>query len=269
MFLLSKIFWLLAAPDNLAVVLLVLGGLLAARGKRLGRRLLVVVTLFFLAVWLLPMDEWLLQPLENRFPLAQKPPERVDGVLVLGGAGVVRVSVERKTVAVNEAAERIFAAMAMMRRYPNARVVYSGGSGVPYYQEFKEAETLKPLFDDLGFEHANITFESESRNTFDNVQLCRQLMLPQPHETWLLITSASHMPRAVGIMRKVGWEGKVVPWPVDYRSAGVVSWNPFLDGFARKLYAVSAAAREWAGLAAYYLLHRTDAWFPRPEPARA
>ena len=67
------------------------------------------------------------------------------------------------------------------------------------------------------------------------------------------------MPRSVGIFRRAGWP--VLAYPVDYRTAGELTWSPdLLSG----LDALNESLREWVGLAAYRLMDRTDAWFPAP-----
>ena len=107
-----------------------------------------------------------------------------------------------------------------------------------------------------------LVFEEQSRNTHQNAVLTRALVQPKPGETWLLVTSASHMPRAMGVFRRAGW-GDIIPWPVNYRtgrSAAAMYDAPFPD----RLGQVEWAVREYIGLTAYWLMGRTDALLPRP-----
>ena len=124
----------------------------------------------------------------------------------------------------------------------------------------KEADVAERLFLALGVERSQIVLESQSRNTYENVLYTKELVKPKPQETWLLITSAFHMPRSVGIFRKAGWE--VIPYPTDYRViAG--QRQPNL-GFSEKLSIIDNAAKEWVGLVSYFLLGRTSELFPKP-----
>ena len=103
--------------------------------------------------------------------------------------------------------------------------------------------------------------ETQSRNTFENAVYTKQLMNPDSDDVWLLVTSAFHMPRSVGIFRAIGWD--VVLWPVDYQTTGQFEWEPGID-IAAGLHNINVASREMIGLAAYWLMGRTSALFPAP-----
>jgi uncharacterized SAM-binding protein YcdF (DUF218 family) len=91
--------------------------------------------------------------------------------------------------------------------------------------------------------------------------LTRALINPAPGETWLLVTSASHMPRSVGVFRQAGFP--IVPWPVNYRTGR--SLAALYDApFPERIQQFEGALREWVGLTAYWLMGRTDAVFPAP-----
>ena len=87
-------------------------------------------------------------------------------------------------------------------------------------------------------------------------------MKPKSGERWLLVTSAHHMPRSVGIFRGAGFA--VEAFPVDYRTRGAIDLlRPFStlgDGLRR----TDTAMREWVGLAIYRLTGRSDSLFPAP-----
>jgi uncharacterized SAM-binding protein YcdF (DUF218 family) len=266
MFVLGKLFWLAADPANLLLLAATLGAtLLFTRWHRAGRRCVAAAALSGLAVTLLPVGAWLVLPLESRFPPPVPLPPRVDGIVTLGGAVEQVVAAARGQVALTESAERLTAFVALARRYPEARLVYTGGSGRLLRRDLKETAVARMLFEEVGLDPARVQFEGESRNTYENARLALAAAAPRPGETWLLVTSAAHMPRAVGAFRRVGWP--VVPYPVDYRTTGaIVAPGPL--SFDGALEQVSAASREWVGLAAYRLLGRTDALFPGPRPAR-
>ena len=86
------------------------------------------------------------------------------------------------------------------------------------------------------------------------------LLKPKPSERWLLITSALHMPRAVGCFRAAGFQ--VQPYPLD-RFAVLHSFRSYAAG-SSALLNLDVVSKEWIGLIAYRLMGKTDALFPGP-----
>jgi len=258
-FSLSKILWGFAAPANLLLSLLAIGGILLwTRWWRFGRGMVALVTLLFLAIATLPIGSWMLQPLENRFPMVTTLPPQVDGIIVLGGVVSPVLTVERGTVAVGDTVERLTEFATLAKRYPQARLIFTGGTGSLTRQELKEADVVGPIWRQIGLDDGRIEYENQSRNTHENAVL--SFPLARPHETWILVTSAFHMPRAVGCFRKAGWT--ILPYPVDYKTGKVVAVDSF--NVAGHLSGLEAAVREWLGLAFYRLTGRTDSLFPGP-----
>jgi uncharacterized SAM-binding protein YcdF (DUF218 family) len=262
LFVLSKLAWFALDPSNLLLGALVAGALLAStRWRRAGRRLVTLAAFSALAVTVVPVGLWLLVPLENRFPVPAQLPARADGIVTLGGAVDQVVTAARGQAALLEAAERLTTFVALARRYPEARLVYSGGSGLLTWRALRETAAGRMALEDVGLDTGRVVFEGESRNTYENALLSRELVRPKPGETWILITSAAHMPRSVGIFRKAGWP--VVPYPVDFRTTGQLGLLGLVP-FGERLEELSDAAREWVGLVAYRVMGRTDALFPAP-----
>jgi len=256
---LSKIFWRLVEPDLLLLGLVLIGLVLATtrRWARSGIRIAATGALLLLAVAFLPVDEWLITPLENRFPAPRTLPEHVDGIVVLGGALDPERSAAHGIPSLNAEAERMTSFVKLAGAYPTAKLVFTGGSASIFGDHLPEAEAAKTLFSDLGLDPSHIIFERDSRNTYENAILSKPLAAPKPGETWILVTSAFHMPRAVGIFRQAGWP--VVAWPVAYKTGH--GYDPSLAGHLKN---VDLALHEWSGLIAYRLLGRTDALFPGP-----
>jgi uncharacterized SAM-binding protein YcdF (DUF218 family) len=260
-FVVSKLAWLVLTPGNFLLLLLLAGILLAWRRLRLGRMLIGLATVGFLACAILPLGIWAAAPLENRFPLPQPMPERVDGIVVLGGSIEGVISAARGQVTVGGAAGRITETLALARRYPAARIVISGGEGTIVQQGKPEAEATKALMVDLGVAAERIETENRSRTTAENATFAYDMVRPKPGEVWLLVTSAVHMPRGVGSFRRAGWQ--VVPYPVDYRTLPGRSMAIDFD-LASGLGLLTAALKEWIGLVFYYATGRTDALLPGP-----
>jgi uncharacterized SAM-binding protein YcdF (DUF218 family) len=262
MFILGKLVWLVAAPGSFLTLMLVAGVLaLILTRRRHGLSLVVLSTLGFLAVIFLPVGDWAVAPLENRFPVPAPPPERVDGIVVLGGAVDEVVSAARGTVKLNESGTRMTDAVMLARRYPSSRIVLTGGDSSVLESAPAEAGVMQQFFLAEGIDAARITLESKSRTTFENAVLSQALVQPKPGETWLLVTSAAHMPRAVGCFRRAGWE--VVPYPVDFRTTGTGTHHTEFS-LANHLELLTKAAREWIGLVGYRLAGRIDDLFPAP-----
>jgi uncharacterized SAM-binding protein YcdF (DUF218 family) len=262
-FLASKILGFFAIPSNLVVTAGLFGFLLQpSRFARAGRRLAFASLVLLAVMGLSPLGNVLMIPLEQRFPPWDDSRGPPDGIVVLGGAIVPDVSAAHNEVALDEAAERVTAAIELARRYPQARIVYSGGSGALIYREGTEAEFAVHMFESFGVAHERIIAEEQSRNTIENAVFSKLLAMPQPGERWLLVTSAFHMPRAIGVFRRADFP--VEAYPVDWRTRdGRDALRPFAS-MGEGLRRTDLATREWVGLLLYWLTGRSAALFPAP-----
>jgi uncharacterized SAM-binding protein YcdF (DUF218 family) len=261
-FFLSKLFWWVVNPGNVMLGLLCLGVIALLVGwRRWGVRLVTVATVLALLVTVLPIGAWLLEPLENRFPVPDLP-ARVDGIVVLGGSINPVLSAARHQPILTDSAERLTEFVALARRYPAAKLVFTGGSASVVDTVDREADYARTVFEQVGLDVSRITFERDSRNTYENAVMSKAAVDPQPGETWLLVTSAYHMPRAVGCFRAQDWQ--VIGYPVDYGTAP--DGNPASFSLLAGLDGVHWALREWIGLGFYWLAGRTDRFLPGPNP---
>jgi uncharacterized SAM-binding protein YcdF (DUF218 family) len=260
-FVLSKIVWALLAPGSLLLFLLAWAFAIAGRRPRSSRALLGLALLFVAALSLAPIGRWAIEPLQTTVPTPnQLQLDRIDGIIVLGGAVGPGDLAPTGLPSLNEAAERMTAFVELAHRFPDAKLVYTGGSGYARDDSgFVEADTARSLFGSLGLQTDRMVFESKSRNTWENAQLSQRILDPKPGQNWLLVTSAWHMPRALGCFRRLGWP--VIPYAVDYQGREPVRWLAF--DFTRELVWLSTAMREWIGLVSYHLMGRSDAWLPR------
>ena len=262
-FVVSKVAWFIVNPGNLLLIMLGLGGwLLWTRWRRAGRWLVSLAVLAALAMATLPLGTRLYLPLENRFPVAADLPERIDGIIALGGVVNQFVTQARGQVALGGAVERLTEFAALARRYPDARLVFTSGSGDLFRQDVKEADVLGPFLDVLGLDRGRILFENQSRNTYENAVVTFGLVKPKPGERWILITSAFHMPRAVGCFRRAGW--RVIPYPVDFNFRGDETFDVSFD-FAGGITSFAGGVHEWLGLTVYWLTGKTDTFLPAPD----
>lgn len=251
-FLASKIFWLLFSPLNL-VFLIILGGAVAtAFSKKVGRSVMALGLFLFIMFGIFPLGQNMLAFLEDRYKRPAAMPERVTGILVLGGTFMTHISEARGVPAVNETAERIYDALALARQYPQAIVLFSGGNGLLGGGEWTEADDATIFLKHIYFPEEHVLFEDESRTTFENIKFSQRLVMPQPGETWILVTSAYHMPRAAAVARARGW-GDIIPYPTDYRTTGPTGWLPRDLDLLGNFYDLHVAMHEYLGLIAYQL----------------
>jgi uncharacterized SAM-binding protein YcdF (DUF218 family) len=255
-FIASKLIGAFLRPDTwivIALALIVLALLMQRRRLALWISSVTLAALFALAI--LPLGDLLLQPIERTYP-AQPPLERVDGIIVLGGGEDARASAYWGQMQLEEGGDRYTAALALARQFPEAHVLFTGGRGALRDlagASTSEADMAGQFFRDQGIAPERLLLEGQSRNTAENARLSLALASPAPGETWVLVTSAFHMPRAMRSFEAAGWPG-LIPWPVDFRTSA------FADGIGwhltHNLKVLNTAIREQVGQMAYRLTSR-------------
>jgi uncharacterized SAM-binding protein YcdF (DUF218 family) len=262
-FVASKLFWIVAEPVTLLLLVGVLGVFLASTRFARAARVLVACAILLLAFGLLtPIGALILRPLEDRFPQPPKNLAEPAGIIVLGGAVDTARSQAREQVNLNSDASRMITGVELARRYPAARLVFTGGSGELFGEDQAEAIGARDFWLSLGVPEGQITLEDKSRNTWENALFTRNLVHPKSGEIWLLVTSAWHMPRSVGIFRHIGFA--VTPYPVAYRTFGDSRDLYFFGSMGDRVITLDSGIREWVGLFAYWLTGKSDALFPAP-----
>lgn len=158
--------------------------------------------------------------LEARVPQGYLPPEKqLDGIIVLGGSSA-----------------RVEAALRLAARHPEASIILSGPG------EDEVALATRSLAT------GRFAVDRRAKNTYENGLFSKDLVQPRAGECWVVVTSALHMPRAIGVFERVGFP--VVPWPVadsprDAKSLAAPVWH------------------EVIGLLAYWAWQRTGKLYPR------
>ncbi len=259
----AKVIGTLLTPGVLLLIGLVIGAALlwSQRHWRVGRRLLTAVAVVFALVAISPLQPFLTRTLENRFPANPSLPAEIHGIVILGGAVDQYISQGRHQISLTDASERLIDGAIMARVHPEALVLVTGGSADLGRPEPSESPFAATLLVELGVSPKRLVVESQSRNTYENAVFSQRQVDPKPGQAWVLITSARHMPRAVGVFRHIGWA--VIPWPVDYTSTRGGDWSN-LDFPVLRLRLFAQAIHEWVGLAFYRLSGWTDALFPGP-----
>ncbi len=258
---LTRIFWLLVQPLSLVVLLLVAGLLLSWLKRRWPARVLVGIALLLLFLFSFTTFGYLLiTPLEQRFERPAEP-ARIDGIVVLGGGMDGEVNSVRGGFELNRSGDRMVETLRLALQHPEARIVIAGGPAALVQQE-PEALAGKRLFEAFGIAPERILLDSQSRNTEENAKFAKELAGVIDGQTWLLVTSAFHMPRAVGLFRKAGFTA--IPWPADYLASGSEGVRIKPDQSTENISVGNLALREWAGLIGYYVTGRIDELVPGP-----
>lgn len=244
-FITSKIFWALFSPLTLIGLMIVVGLVF----KRL-RKLVGVGAALFVILGFLPIGPNLIVYLERQYGNTVPPPYDLTGIIVLGGVINGERSETHQQVSLNDYAERITEMIRLSQIYPQARVVFSGGTGVLTQGSPKESEKVRILLKDMNISPERFEYEAQSRNTYENMTESFALVRPQPEDKWLLVTSAFHLPRSVGVFKKGGWN--VIPYPAGYLEDGEYIWHPTLDVLGN-FYKLQVASKEIVGIIAYSL----------------
>jgi uncharacterized SAM-binding protein YcdF (DUF218 family) len=252
-FIASKTVGMIARVETWMLALLAIAVVLGLLGRaRAALRWSIATFALLLAFTLFPLATPLLAGLERQYPATPDLPAQVDGIIVLGGAEDTGAYARWGVTGMNAGGERMTAGVELARRFPQAKLIFTGGTASLVYND---AHTLpsrmtRDLWLSLGVPPAQIVLEDRSRNTSENAIFTRDLIGPQDGQTWILVTSAWHMPRSVETFQRNGWTG-LIPWPVDFRSTNQtfrLEWR--LDDHLQE---ADVALKEYLGLLAYRL----------------
>ncbi len=252
-FYVSKIVWAVIAPLNFIFLLFVAGTSLLVFRVKAGRIFILLGVFFFALFGVSPAGPYVLSLLESSYQRPQELPERVDGILVLGGSFETDLSATYGFPVINDGVERLIDAVELARRYPMAIVVFSGGNGSLTGQGTLESTDTEQFLQQIGFPEDNVFYEDRSRNTYENILFSGRLMQPKPYETWIVITSAYHMPRAMAVFETVKWPGRLIPYPTDFHTHGKRGKPTDSFDVLGKVYQTQLALHEYAGVLGYIL----------------
>ena len=253
-FFLSKFLWYFFNPFNLIIFLVFLSfALNFLRYKKISRFLVFFNFLIFFIVGFIPSGSYLTYLLEKNYHNEVNLPSNLDGILILSGATNPSMSLEHNQISLNGSVERLTESIVLMNKYPNAKIIFSGGSGSINSNNPTHASIAKLFFQNMQQSSKIIFYENESRNTYENILFSKKIADPLPNENWLVITSAFHMKRTISISQKLNWE--LIPYPVDYRTYKKFYWKPSIS-FLHNINFFNSAMHEWIGIFSYYLMGR-------------
>ncbi|MFN7709844.1 MAG: YdcF family protein [Holosporales bacterium] len=258
-----NLLWSLAViTDILVVVVLLLGAvLLWTRRQRIGRIMVATIAVWLTVLTFTPLPLFMALKLENRFPQIAPVPQDVEGILILGTGFDRRVVASRGVPGYIESIGRLIDAVPLIQKNPQIPVYFTG-QGIDIKGAPSEAQLARQFFAAMGVTPGRIIYEDKARDTLENARNLAAHLHPKPHQKWLLVTSAFHMPRAVGLMRKAGFH--VVPYPVDYHMKTSYSWHEKWS-LSLKLKYWRVALHEWAAMGLGLLTGVSGDFFPAPE----
>jgi len=260
-FVVSKLAWAIVSPGNLIVILMTFATIMLLLNKvNIAKWILLPL---MITSWLLmayPLTDSLISSLETRFSKPTSLPEKIDGIIVLGGGEKLKQSLSWNTQELGDAGDRFVGAAVLAKHYPNAPIIYSGGSNLLQFQNGQnEANIAQTVLTVIGISKDRLIIESQSRNTAENFLYLKR-KLPKSKGTYLLVTSAYHMPRSVGVARQQSIN--VIPYPVDYMSNNkeLRQWD---FDFIGHLQILDITLHELLGLTVYYWTNKTSEWLPQ------
>ena len=259
-FYLSKILWYLFNPFNLIILLILLSIFLkfVFRIKFFTRITFIITLFYFILVGVFPSGDYLIYKLENKFHSSNIFPEKVDGILILSGATNPKLTKEYNQISLNDSVERLHESFYLIKKYPDAKIIFSGGSGSISKKKLTHSEVAKKFFLNFDIHSEKIIFENKSRNTFENILYSKEIAKPNNDQKWIIVTSAYHMTRSLNVADKLEW--KLIPYAVDFKLLKNFYWRPSMD-FFNNLSAFQFASHEWVGLFYYYFLGRSSKVF--------
>lgn len=260
-FYLSKLIWLFLQPTTLIALTLLVGvvGLLLGR-RRFGSTLVAAGSLGYGAIVFLSAGQLLIAPLENRYAANPELPEKVDGILVLSGPIDRNMTIARNQISIRDGAERYIEFARLLREYKTAKAIVSGGNPSVVGNLAGQAEFSKQLLMPMGIDPDRVIFEADSRNTYENIVFSKKLLEPAQNSTWIVITSAYHMPRAKALLSAVGWDA--IAYPVDFRTEGKTGRYFFTMDSGEAFAVADLAVKEWLGIVFNRLMGRTASLWP-------
>jgi uncharacterized SAM-binding protein YcdF (DUF218 family) len=263
-FYISNILGFFTEPSNFIATIAVIGiALVLLKRQRVGTFLVTFSILLLLLFGFSPIGNVLLLSLTERFPKWQDNGRAPDGIIVLGGAIDADATAARGSLELDSSAERVTAMLELARRYPQARIVFTGGASSLIEKTLAEAPVAGELLQRFGVAPDRITLENDSRTTDENAVFTSRIVKPKPGERWLLVTSAWHMPRSVGVFRKAGFSD-IEAYPVDWRTRGWIDAGEAFGTASAGLARSDAAMHEWVGLFSYWLSGRSSELLPGP-----
>lgn len=237
MFFLKKLITFFILPPGVFVVLLITIFFLRKRYKLISA-ISITSALFIYLISIEPVKDFLLSPLEERYP--KKREVQGDVIVVLGGGSY------NTGVLTEDSLKRLLTGFVLQKRL-NVPIILSGGSAIT---NLPESEVMKNVLIELGVDRSSIFTDVYSRDTLGNAYFTKKICNQKGFKKIILITSAYHMPRSVLTFKEAGLD--VIPYPTDFKmdkKYTVYSYFPKMN----VLQDSTKVIREYIGLVGYYI----------------
>ena len=250
----SHILWFLITPSHVIGWGFLVGLAVYWHFRKSAQFIIMSSAALFLCLGFLPMGYNLVHYWETQHTKPLTLPDSIDGIIVLGGSTDKELSDAHQTYILNDSADRLSQFAALALQHPRAKFIFSGGIKSEKLEN-TEAYYARSFFSSIGLPMDNIIFEEQSRNTYENALLSKKLVSPAPEESWLLVTSAFHMPRSVAVFKALEWN--VIPYPVDYKTGKTYRFLPLDINIPRNLKFFDIGTKEALGQLAYKITGKT------------
>lgn len=253
----SKAVASLLLPSGLALVLMATAWMQSIRARNASSRRFLAAAITVIALSSNPIfANFAISTVERLYPpvdIDQLP--SVDVAVVLGG-GVREFKPPRRVIELDSAGNRVLYAARLYRAGKVGKIIATGGDLTDTGEPMVEADLMRSLLVEWGVPETAIIVERKSRTTHENAMFTHDLWKTNGFKTGLLVTSASHMPRAIGAFHRAGMS--LIPASVDVHAAGSLfgaAYDLIPSGEAVRV--TEYAMREWIGRIGYVVLHGT------------
>jgi len=260
-FILSKIAWSFIMPMNFIMLIACCAGAFWVFKKRFLAKILLIISFsLFLIIGYTPVGYNALVLMEKQYQRPAIMPQHVDGIIVLGGSFDSKSYEKTGMISATAQVNRIIDYIDLAQRYPKAKLVFSGGSGLLKPTKRVEADDIALFFNMIAFDDDRVIYERQSRNSYENLLYSKALLNPDPDETWLVVTSRYHMPRVMGIAKQLEWA--LTPYPSSPFTYGQYRLRAPVFNVLSNFHYTHTAVKEFVGSVVYALTGRSAFLLP-------
>lgn len=234
LFTLKKIVGLLIMPLPLFCWLLLAAAIFYRFQRIRAGRFVLTTAMALLLLFSLPATmHWVVQPLEHEHPMYHNQP--VEYVIVLGGYHRSDDHIPISSLLSSVSMVRLSEGIRIHRLNPGSKLLLSGHRG---RDPISQAEAMARVAEAYGVAREDIVTEPRAMDTDDEAMYWSQVVKDRPH---VLVTSASHMPRAVSLFQQHGLQP--IPAPTEYMTAK--DFDPRWQDFVPSTWALANVDRAW------------------------
>jgi len=241
--------------NQILIILLLMIYFIISNNKFIKLYLKVIIISYIFFILLMPIGVLMLHSLEKSYIKDEMQINNIDGILVLSGTENIRLSNEYDQLYLGGSSHRITESLILQKKFPDAKLIFSGGSGNFFNKNVSDV-VANAFYREFSINYEDIIFESKSTNTYENFLYSKKIAKPNKDEKWLLVTSAFHMNRSIGIANKMGWE--FIPYPVDFKTSKNFMNEIKNTSVIKNITSFQIATREILGIIVYALMGRTS-----------